>query len=102
VAVEFGVHAPAVPAEPSGFTVIGRVMQGSVRVWDVFTEAEGPRLAWTEPSSTVAPVQLRVVEARVFRRLVDEVEEMFSAELLLDGEGRDALTDLVMLRHHGR
>jgi hypothetical protein len=77
-------------------------MRGSVRVGDVFTEAEGPRLAWTQPSSTVSPVQLRVVEARVFRQLVDEVEEVFSAELLLDGEGRDALDDLVMLRHHSR
>src|SRR4051794_13368650 len=40
--VEFGVHAPPAPAEPSGFTVVGRVMQGSVRVGDVFIEAEGP------------------------------------------------------------
>ena len=102
MAVEFGVHAPPGPVAPSGFTVIGRVTLGSVRVGDVFTEAEGPRTRWNEASTTVKPVRLRVVEARLWQLLQDEIDAGYSAELLLDGHGRDALQERVLIRHHSR
>lgn len=99
--VEFGVHDE--PRKSAlGLAVVGRVMAGSVRVGDVFTEAEGPRLRWTTPSPMVQPVCLRVDEVRFFDRLIEEAEEVYGVELLLTGGGGDCVRPLVMLRHNQR
>jgi hypothetical protein len=101
VAVEFGVHETPRP-ETLGHAVVGRVMRGTVRVDDVFTEAEGPRDVWTEPSPLKMSVLLRVREVRRYGQLLDEAEEVHSAELLVEGTGMELVGDLVMLRHHAR
>ena len=88
--------------EALGVAVIGRVMSGAVRVGDVFTEAEGPRVGWNEPSDRTVDVSLTVHEVRVFRQLTDEADPPFAAELLVTGHGIEHLGDLVMLRHTER
>ena len=99
--VEFGVHERP-RREALGHAVVGRVMLGTVRVGDVFTEAEGPREQWTEPSPERKPVSLRVREVRMYGHLLDEAEHVYAAELLVEGTGADHLQDQVMLRHNDR
>jgi hypothetical protein len=101
VTVEFGVHEPP-RDEVLGHAVVGRVMLGTVRVGDVFTEAEGPFADWTEPRGERKPVSLRVREVRMYGQVLDEAEEVYAAELLLEGDGAAHLQDHVMLRHHDR
>ena len=87
MAVEFLVEL----LQPGSSSVIGRVLAGTVRVGDEFTEAV---------ADEVRPVALRVVEARRYEDvLVDEVEAAFAAQLLLAGEGWDAVSIGVTLRY---
>jgi hypothetical protein len=87
--VEFLVEEPPEPAPP--FTVTGRVMAGTVRVGDTFTEAALDR---------ARPVALRVVEVRRYGLALDEVETVHGAQLLLSGDGWEFVRTGVTLRHH--
>jgi hypothetical protein len=80
-----------------GVVLRGRLFTGPLKLGDVFTTCEGPRAQANLPSDRRQEVQLEVVEIRLFRRLVHELDATFSAELLLAGEGWNAVRDGVVL-----
>src|SRR5580693_3911057 len=70
---------------PGPLVVIGRCFFGPVTTGLAFDGVASRRDgAW--PLSNVVSCRLRVEEARIYGRVVDEVDQMLSARLVLSGE----------------
>jgi translation initiation factor 2 gamma subunit (eIF-2gamma) len=80
-----------------GTVVVGTLFAGVLRVGDRFTICEGPRTRANVASNQRQKVQLGVVEISMFNRPVYELEEAFNGQLVLVGEGADAVQDGVVL-----
>jgi hypothetical protein len=75
---------------PGSLAVVGRCFFGPVRTGLAF-DAIVPRRDGGWPSSGLVACFLRVAEAWVSRRLVEEVDQGLSARLVLSGEAPDCL-----------
>jgi hypothetical protein len=78
----FGVHSQETDANQ--VRVTGRCFEGTIHVGDRF-------VSLTDIGGTVWPVSLEIGRITYFRRELPELDEGYTAELLLYGQGDDHL-----------